>query len=138
MPIYIFRMQKKPDDYADVPIVLALAWYLNVDILILDPNLDQPQLILGSMMERSTSPRPPLILGYEISDFCLISFSQNEKTYICSVCILFEESEFVFQFLNNKIEKHTYFPQKVYKPSKAKFSHFERTQEEAKTRYFAP
>ena len=97
MPIYIFRMQKRPNDYADVPIVLSLAWYLNVDILILDPNLDQPQLILGSMMERSTSSRPPLILGYKISDFCLISFSQNEKTYICSVCILFEESEFVFQ-----------------------------------------
>ena len=69
MPIYICRMQRKPQDYADVPIVLALAWYLNVDFLILNPDLDQPQWIVGSMMERSTSSRPPMILGFEISGF---------------------------------------------------------------------
>ena len=80
IPISICSMQKKPGDYADVPIVLALAWYLNVDFLILNPNLDQPQWITGSMTERSTSSRPPMILGCEISGFCLISFSQNERT----------------------------------------------------------
>ena len=31
--------------------------------------------------------------------FCLLSFPQNERT----VCILFEESVFIFQFLNDKI-----------------------------------
>ena len=29
-------------------------------------------------------------LRCEISSFCLLSFPQNERTYLCSVCIFFE------------------------------------------------
>ena len=56
-------MQKQPGDYADTPIVLALAWYLNVDFLILKLNQDEPDWITGSMRPQSTSPRPPMVLG---------------------------------------------------------------------------
>ena len=45
----------------------------------------------------------------EISGFCLLSFCQNERTQLCSVCILFEESVFIFQFLNDKIYNYVLF-----------------------------
>ena len=34
----------------------------------------------------------------EIFGFCLLLFCQNERTYLCSVCILFGKSVFIFQF----------------------------------------
>ena len=42
----------------------------------------------------------------EIFGFCLLSFCQKERTQLCSVCILFEESVFIFHFLNDKIYNH--------------------------------
>ena len=45
----------------------------------------------------------------EISGFCLLSFCQNERTYLCSVCLLFEESVFIFQFLKDKIFNYVLF-----------------------------
>ena len=38
----------------------------------------------------------------EIFGFCLLLFCQNKRTYLCSVCILFGKSVFIFQFLNDK------------------------------------
>ena len=47
----------------------------------------------------------------EISCFCPLFFCQIERTQLCSVCILFGESVFIFQFLKDKI--HNYFKQNV-------------------------
>ena len=44
-------------------------------------------------------------LWCEIFGFCLLSFCQIEKTQLCSVCRLFEESVFIIQILKNK---HTF------------------------------
>ena len=46
-------------------------------------------------------------LGFEISGFCLLSFSQNERTQLSSVCRLFEESVFIFPFLTDKMYNYT-------------------------------
>ena len=35
--------------------------------------------------------------------FFLLSFCQIETIFLCSVCILFYESVFIFQFLNDKV-----------------------------------
>ena len=42
------------------------------------------------------------------------------------------------KFYHSKIEKQTHFPQKVYKLSKAKFSHFDRTREQIFRTYDLP
>ena len=45
----------------------------------------------------------------KICGFCLLSFCQNKRTQLCSVCILFEESVFIFQFLNDKTYNYVLF-----------------------------
>ena len=45
----------------------------------------------------------------EIFGFCLLLFCQNERTYLCSVCILFGKSVFIFQFLNDKTYNYVLF-----------------------------
>ena len=62
------------------------------------------------------------ILRCEIYDFCLLSFCQNERTQLCSVCILFEESVFIFQFLND--ESHSYVLFDIRGRSKSMFTRF--------------
>ena len=47
----------------------------------------------------------------EISGFSLLSFCQNKRSSAFSVCILFEESVLIFQFLNDKI--HNYVTQNI-------------------------
>ena len=42
-------------------------------------------------------------LGCKIFGFCLLLFCQNQRTQLCSICILFEKSAFIFQFLIDKI-----------------------------------
>ena len=78
-------------------------------------------------------------LRWEISAFSLLSFCQMRDSSAFSVCILFEESVFIFQFLNaqlcqtkhncefhhSKIEKQTHFPQKVYKLRKLRTQPFQ-------------
>ena len=85
----------------------------------------------------------------EIYGFCLLPFCQNERTYLCSVCILFEESVFIFQFLNYKL--YNYVKQnckfhhskileiKTLSTNWANVSSLNLTEwEETKNRYFAP
>ena len=45
----------------------------------------------------------------EIFGFCLLLFCQNKRTYLCSVCILFGKSVFIFQFLNDKTYNYVLF-----------------------------
>ena len=47
-------------------------------------------------------------MGAKYLSFFLLLISQNERTYLCSVCILFEEGVFIFQFLNDIIHNHVY------------------------------
>ena len=53
-------------------------------------------------------------LGFEISGFCLLSFSQNERTQLSSVCRLFEESVFIFPFLTDKMYNYVLFDTIVF------------------------
>ena len=75
-------------------------------------------------------------LWCEISGFCLLSFPQNERTYLCSVCILIEESVFVFQLLKKLKNKDPFL--KKYSNWARPSSLVLTEEEETKNRYFAP
>ena len=48
-------------------------------------------------------------LRWEISGFCLLSFCQNERFLSFLSLYIFEESVFIFQFLNDKIHNYVLF-----------------------------
>ena len=92
--------------------------------------------------------------GWEISGFCLLSYCQNERFLSFLSLYIFEESVFIFQFLNDKIhsyvvfdiivhfviqklkDKHTFL--KNIQTEKAEEPLLLTEREETKTRYFAP
>ena len=88
-------------------------------------------------------------LRWEISAFSLLSFCQMRGFSVFSVCILFEESVFIFQFLNGQLcqTKHNceFYHSKIEHTFLKKYTNWEKLislvlteREETKTKYFAP
>ena len=89
----------------------------------------------------------------EISSFCLLSFCQNERFLSFLSLYVFEESVFIFQFLNDKMHNYVLFDMivhiiqklknkrtflKIIQTEKAEEPLILTEREETKTRYFPP